>query len=63
MDEYAIKREIRSALEEHQPKYDEDGPRRVCSCNQTLLGGQLKGVAADHQALEVMRRLRSRGLL
>ena len=63
MDEYAVKREITRVLEDHQPKYDEKGPRRICSCNSSVGGGRIQDAVAEHQAYEIVRRLRSRGLL
>ncbi len=63
VDEYTLKREIRNALEEHQPRFDHDGPRRVCSCNSNVGGGRITDAYADHQSYEVVRRLRNRGLL
>jgi hypothetical protein len=60
MDEQAVKREVKKALEDHQPKYDERGRARTCDCGTTF--GSSEAIA-DHQAYEVMRRLRSAGFL
>lgn len=58
-----LKQEVRRVLEEHQPRYDEHGPRRTCSCNSNVGGGRIQDAVADHQADEILRRLRYRGLL
>jgi hypothetical protein len=64
MSEVDVKREVRRVLGEHQPRYDESGPRRTCSCNANIGGGiRVEDAYADHQTYEIIRRLRYRGLL
>ena len=63
MDLNAFKREIQSTLEHHQPRTDERGLKRRCSCNAYVSGSRVSDAIAQHQTEEIMRELQQRGLL
>lgn len=55
-----IESEVRYVLKRHQPRYDERGPRSVCTCNSIL--SPSSDAVARHQAKKVAARLAQYGI-